>query len=654
MADEDDKGGGIKDFVKAFGKYGNQIVDAFLTNFKAKDIETVVKQMDVAASSVVTQFGATRDRIVDIKSAMGDAITSVTVLGGGFSDIQTIQTEIAETLNRNLIVTSESYDKLYATTKVTKIGAAELVSSFKNAGISAYDSTQEMQKVVDVARSVGVNASAVSKNVVTNIGEMNKFNFQGGVDGLAKMAAQAINMRINIRDIGATIDKAFNPESAIEMAASLQRLGVAQSDLLDPLRLMDLAQNDPAELQNQISEMSKQFVQLNEKGQFEIMPGAKRQMMEISKQLFGNTTELGKMALASAEVEDKMKKIKFPGDTFTEDQRMMIANMAEMKGGEYKIRYEGKDRNLEEMMQMFKEDKDKGGTLMEDFLKSQEPKTMEQLAQDQLDTGKFTAKQVESIANRMGAAIGGSKVADQASKAQREIYSKVPEMFGGEKLQIKTMREEGGKMAEDLMKSISKGDLEGVLKVGGDMKNYVKDAVGETFDQTKKVFTDLGNSTNPFISIISKGAGVLTNYVSKQEKLNGILDTEIKKGNETSTVTKPNIEAGKTTTDTKVTTAQNVVVTPLMKEENKTSEALKNIEENKTTAQSTEIKNINEGTLNIKIDAPANIDTNKLLELFQSNPDIMKMIAIRYKETMNNNGLTGQNTPYQQVGYTNP
>ena len=36
------------------------------------------------------------------------------------------------------------------------------------------------------------------------------------------------------------------------MAAAMQRLGVAQSDLLDPLRLMDLSANDPTELQNQI------------------------------------------------------------------------------------------------------------------------------------------------------------------------------------------------------------------------------------------------------------------------------------------------------------------------------------------------------------------------------------------------------------------
>ena len=94
------------------------------------------------------------------------------------------------------------------------------------------------------------------------------------------------------------------------------------------------------------------------------------------------------------------------------------------------------------------------------------------------------------------------------------------------------------------------------------------------------------------------------------------------------------------------------VNTPESKTDNKTSEAVKNIETNKTPPPPpVENVNKNEATLNIKIDAPTSMDTDKLLEFFKSNPDIMQSIAIKLKETMNNNGQTGQNTPYQQVGY---
>ena len=114
---------------------------------------------------------------------------------------------------------------------------------------------------------------------------MNQFTFQGGVEGLAKMAAQAVSLRINMDSTLNLANRLFDPENAIETAAAMQRLGATQSDLLDPLRLMDLAQNDPTELQNQIAEMSKQFVQLNKDGNFEIMPGARRQLMEFRRHL---------------------------------------------------------------------------------------------------------------------------------------------------------------------------------------------------------------------------------------------------------------------------------------------------------------------------------------------------------------------------------
>jgi hypothetical protein len=111
---------------------------------------------------------------------------------------------------------------------------------------------------------------------------MNKYNFQGGVDGLAKMAAQASSMRIDMKTTLNFAEGLYNPEKAIEMSSALQRLGVTQSDLLDPLRLMDLSLNDPTELQNQLVQMTEQFVQLNEKGQFQIAPGQIRRLREIN------------------------------------------------------------------------------------------------------------------------------------------------------------------------------------------------------------------------------------------------------------------------------------------------------------------------------------------------------------------------------------
>jgi hypothetical protein len=233
------------------------------------------------------------------------------------------------------------------------------------------------------------------------------------------MAAQATSMRINMQDTFRFSEKVFNPEGAIETAAALQRLGVTQSQLLDPLRLMDLAQNDPTELQNQIVKMTEQFVQLNEKGQFEILPDAKRQLREIESAMSYPAGSLSKMALGAAEVADKMSKIRFTGG-FSEDEKKFIANMAEMgPGGVYTLKVDGKDMGIDQAMDLFSKDKSK----FDEFMRDSQPKTMEELAVAQLDTLKSMAAALNSMMNRTPIAMSGSKVGESILGGYREAYN---------------------------------------------------------------------------------------------------------------------------------------------------------------------------------------------------------------------------------------
>jgi hypothetical protein len=405
---------------------GKKLGEAFKKAIDPDAIMSVIIDVDDKTTEVIKKFGQGRDQIDNLKISMSDAVIEVTKLGGGFGNILEIQKSVSETLGRNLVISTEAYKYLYAAQEVMGPAADSLVKDLKDVGISLYQSTGEIQKIMDRAREIGVSAEKVGSQVSENLSMMNKYTFQGGVDGLAKMAAQAVNMRINIRDIGATIDKAFNPDSAIELAASLQRLGVAQSDLLDPLRLMDLAQNDPAELQNQIVEMSKQFTTLNEKGQFEIMPGAKRQMMEIESAMGMTQGSLAKMALSSAELGDKMSKIRF-SDNFTEEEKTMIANMSEMSaGGEYKMSIDGKSLNMEEAMQTI-------GSMGEEerksFFESQKPKDIAELAKDQLSVSKSMDASLKTIADKTAYAFAGAKSTSKVLKGAKEGSQKLAKVF---------------------------------------------------------------------------------------------------------------------------------------------------------------------------------------------------------------------------------
>jgi hypothetical protein len=399
--------------------------DALATNVSGEAIFKIMKDLDEGAHNVAKSFGQGREAIAGLKNAMGEAITSVELLGGEFANIVEIQKEVGITLGRNILLNSEAYAKLFAAQEVSGQKAEDIVSAFKDAGISAYNASKQMQTVIDSAREIGVNARAVSEQVIKNTESLNKYNFVGGVEGLSKMAAQAVSLRVSMKDTLDFADRVFKPDGAIEMAAAMQRLGVAQSDLLDPLRLMDLSANDPTELQNQIVKMTQQFVQMNKEGRFEIMPGAKRQFMEIAEAMKIPYGTLTKMAIGSQELDDKMRKISFPSSIASDEDRKMIANMAEMgTSGKFEVSFNDAKGNLvtRDVAKLEKED-------LEILKKGFEPKTLEQLTKEQLSVQKDMAANMRAVAHQGGVGVAKSKVGQELYGVKRDVSRGFADMF---------------------------------------------------------------------------------------------------------------------------------------------------------------------------------------------------------------------------------
>ena len=402
-----------------FGKYFDKFMKELETNISTERISKVLDDVDTAASRILNTFGTGRDRIVDLKASMSDAVASVIQLGGEFSNIENIQKEVASTLKRNVIPNKDVYDDIYAITKVTGQDAGTLVSNFKDVGVSLYQMTDRVNEALAVSQKLGVNASAVIGSMMNNMEALNKFNFEGGTEGLARMAAHATSLRFNMKETLNLADKVFNPEGAIQVAAAMQRLGVAQSDLLDPLRLMDLAQNDPEELQKQLEGLSKSFVKMKADGSFEILPGEKRRLMEIENQLGMTQGSLAKLALSSAEVGEKMKKIKFGGD-FTEDEQRFIASITEIgKGGAMTIQLGGKELGINEALAEFRKDDKKLAELMK-------PKDAIELAKQQLSTLDSIDANMKTVADRSAYAAAGTRAVNEVEDAQRRISGIIP------------------------------------------------------------------------------------------------------------------------------------------------------------------------------------------------------------------------------------
>jgi hypothetical protein len=450
--------------LDASGQKGKDIIDSFgdalVSNFSTAAVGKVVAELDTGASLLLKQFGVGQEMAQALRATMADAVSNVRALGGDIKDVYKTQEDAAKSLQRNVILAADVNKDLYATSQVTGKGVGELVGKFKDVGYGAGQVAKEMKNVVDIAAQSGVNARDVSEKVLQNMDALNKYNFEGGVSGLAKMAAQASMLRIDMRTTLGFAERVFDPEGAIEMAAAMQRLGVSQSSLLDPLKLMDMAQNDPAELQNQLAEMSKQFVQLNEKGQFEIMPGAKRQMRELEQQLKLPAGELSKMALASAELDDKMSKIRFPDLDIDEDKQKMIANMAEMgKGGKYEVQVE--DENGKMMTKAIEDLTQEDVDYLEKVANTA-PKSMEELAKSQLTALESIQADIKSIAGKTGLGIARTKTTGKILDTSRQISSGIQKTLSPKQLDTKNLAssiDDGIDRNLDILKRLSEGEI---------------------------------------------------------------------------------------------------------------------------------------------------------------------------------------------------
>lgn len=509
-----------QDFYSFFTGYGQSAISTLnesigLAALSAKVLLNTFQQIDVEALKVAKSFGQGRENTLAIKQVLVDAAPAVERLGGNFSKVAEIQNELTKALGRNVLLSSESFEKLYATTQVTGKEASDLFPKFKDVGISAYGVAENMQKIVDISRQQGLSVQAVSTQAMNNMEAINKYNFQGGVDGLAKMAAQATSLRI---DMGTALkfgENLYKPEKAIEMAAALQRLGVTQSELLDPLRLMDLSINDPAELQNQLVQMTQQFVTMGEAGNFEIAPEGKLRLRELQEATGIAYSELTKMAIGGAELEDKLSKIRFPS-FLTDEQQKMIANLAEMKDGEYVITVGNETKSLAEALS----DMD----TTEEFnklIEASEPKTMEEMTREGLSIQERMAADLAVMSGRVPRGLATTKAGDTAANALTGLIDGIADLLTDRGvLSSKSFRDVTDKSADigvDMISQLLTGNMnltDGMGKLvdtftefgGTQLDNLIlnlgeqREEMSKSSNAFAKIGTDLINKIDEFIT----------------------------------------------------------------------------------------------------------------------------------------------------------
>jgi hypothetical protein len=280
-------------------------------------------------------------------------------IGGTVKDITDGMQGMSDTLGRSLVPSSEVLTNMVEMSKATGIGTLELgkmTAEFMKLTFSQEKSMSLINKISTDARRSGLSVKGVLAEVQANLSKVNAYNFKGGVEGLTKMVLEAKRLGGTIEEIGAASlgrSFAFDPEKAIEAAASMSMLGGSMSDLMNPFQLMNMGANNVGKLQSNLLEMSKSAFKVNEAtGEIESNAIAQQRLYEQLK-AFGKEGEYdkfinmgresAKQAMIVKKVSDSgLGKLFGEGKMFDEKEQGLISQLAEVgKDGKISLELPG-------------------------------------------------------------------------------------------------------------------------------------------------------------------------------------------------------------------------------------------------------------------------------------------------------------------------
>lgn len=521
MAGEQNPSDYFKELTDKIEEYRKNALSAFFT-----DVTRAITDLDKLGGTVNRAFGETRQRIGDIKTALADATPRIDRLGGSIIEAQQAISDIAIESKRNLIATTQQTEKLYAASKVTEKSIRELVSGFADVGVGVAQMSKQIEGSINYIQSIGGNTKEVFKVVTSNMDQLNRYQFEGGVQGLTKMAAQASMLRFDMNTTLRLADGLYKPERAIEVASAFQRLGLAVGDLADPFRLMNDSINNPQGIQDSLVNVAKQFTYLDEKTKtFKITPEGVIRLKELEDQTQISAVEMTKLGLAAKEADYRLSAISSVGLNVKEEDKQLLSNISRMgDGGEYEISVKDEDgtRRWEKLTNVNQQQ-------LEATLKEQKeaPKSLEEIARSQLDYSEMVAGDVRAIYHGFmyGFASnqtinkeveGGRRLTDAITGTISDLYGKTT---GGRKMAttaiedfkqfFKDMNDPNkgvGEATANLLETAEKQSQtlgadfkEGVYKVLGQIKGKLTDDSATERGGQSLINKLLGNDVKPNI-----------------------------------------------------------------------------------------------------------------------------------------------------------
>lgn len=329
----------------------------------------------------------------------------------------------------------------------------ELLPLAKLYGRSIEDTRDFINDTVVSADKYGVSAKKVLSGIQTNMSMIDKYTFKNGLEGLKKMSLEASKLNMNMQSVTQFADKIYNPEDAIEVAASLQMLGGEFAQFGDVFQLMYDANNDVGALTEKIADLTTGMGMLNKQtGEIEFSSEETRKL-RVFEQISGIPVEEMKRTGRVRKQEDIIRRYITPqfaaeSGSNLDEYINKLAMLSEFKGGVPKITI-GNEQKL--ISQISKEDLATLSTIGVDPLKD----PLENL----LDVNRTQLEKLTSTTEQIKIASNDLTVLTSDQNALFSVNNKLLESMSGGMLKtgIEMTRDakiRGAKSAADTFDSL--------------------------------------------------------------------------------------------------------------------------------------------------------------------------------------------------------
>lgn len=326
------------EWKKLFKGIGDNLLDYIgfrqllktLTEFD-DNLSTIKKEFQLPTESFGKASVAMRDMVV--KGAQFGLTTEQS-----FGLVKKLGEEARSTNVQNLSETAQALAAIPQATGIAVDAVGDIAGKMMFFGAGAERARDAFVKISQNSARFGVNVTKVAKQFQDNFPRYARMGFKGGEESLAKMAAKAEKMGMELGKALDMSDKFIDINEAIEASADLSLLGgaAAQVSFID---LMRAAQEGGDALLDITNKMTSDIGKLNAKGELQLTLIDRQRIAGIAKATNQDVETLTNQL--NARLQDSAKKAMIPPNLFNslsdEEKEFLLSKVVRDKSGKFKL-----------------------------------------------------------------------------------------------------------------------------------------------------------------------------------------------------------------------------------------------------------------------------------------------------------------------------